>query len=48
MVGYGVSQMESHGAVGLSVGLLVSRNQLEVIRKAVSKKERKECISGNW
>jgi len=40
--------MESHGAVGLSVGLLVGRNQSEVIRKAVSKKRRRECISGNW
>ena len=40
--------MGSHGAVGLSVclsvGWSVGRNQSVVIRKAVSKKERKECI----
>jgi len=52
VVGYNISQIGSHGAVGLSVGLLISQsvgqNQLEVIRKVVSKKERKECISSNW
>ena len=49
--GYGLSQMESHGAVGLSVCLSVgwsvgrSVSQSVVIsRKAVSNKRRKECI----
>jgi len=40
--------MESHDAVGLLVCQLIGHNQLKVIKKAVSKKRRKEYISDNW
>jgi hypothetical protein len=44
MGGKGLSQMESHGAVSLSVGRSVGRSVVSISRKAVSKKERKEYI----
>jgi len=51
--GYGVSLTESHGAVGLSVCQSVSRSVGRSVSQSVSRnqsvrKERKECISGNW
>jgi hypothetical protein len=42
--GKGLSQMGSHGAVSLSVCRSVGRSVVSISRKAVSKKERKECI----
>ena len=45
MGGYGLSQMESHGAVCLSVGRSVGRSVV-ISRKAVSQKGKKRMYSG--